>query len=187
MYPLRENAQLSPMVDGNNNTRPLDMSVPSIIKPGDITYNDISAFQDESIMQERALIGNKEDAQEDENKSNNNHLFEDMDNFDEMGGIDRPRFKEDDEKLDLLKDMRKKQNDKKKTKKNEEGKEGTDEEGAGDTTNEGTEIEERDEHMLEEDNGSVVSSTKSLMKHLRMLRNALYENYSPPAIRNLKL
>lgn len=25
------------------------------------------------------------------------------------------------------------------------------------------------------------------MKHLRMLRNALYENYSPPSIRNLKL
>lgn len=24
------------------------------------------------------------------------------------------------------------------------------------------------------------------MKHLRMLRNALYENYSPPSIRNLK-
>ncbi len=25
------------------------------------------------------------------------------------------------------------------------------------------------------------------MKHLRMLRNALYENYSPPRIRNLKI
>ena len=25
------------------------------------------------------------------------------------------------------------------------------------------------------------------MKHLRMLRNALYENYSPPSIRNLKM
>lgn len=32
----------------------------------------------------------------------------------------------------------------------------------------------------------MASSTKSLMKHLRMLRNALYENYSPPSIRNLK-
>jgi hypothetical protein len=40
---------------------------------------------------------------------------------------------------------------------------------------------------MEEDTGSVASSTKSLMKHLRMLRNALYENYSPPSIRNLKL
>lgn len=35
--------------------------------------------------------------------------------------------------------------------------------------------------------GSVASSTKSLMKHLRMLRNALYENYSPSSIRNLKV
>lgn len=40
---------------------------------------------------------------------------------------------------------------------------------------------------MEEDTGSVASSTKSLMKHLRMLRNALYENYSPPSIRNLKV
>jgi hypothetical protein len=40
---------------------------------------------------------------------------------------------------------------------------------------------------MNEDTGSVASSTKSLMKHLRMLRNALYENYAPPSIRNLKL
>lgn len=142
------------------------------------------------MMQERALI-NKDDQDDTENKSNNAHMFEDMENFDDMGGMDRPRFKEDDEKLDLLKDIRKKQNDKKKTKKknqkNEEGKEGTDEEGNGESTHEGTEKEEHDEHIMEEDNGSVVSSTKSLMKHLRMLRNALYENYSPPSIRNLKL
>ena len=39
---------------------------------------------------------------------------------------------------------------------------------------------------MEEDTGSVASTTKSLMKHLRMLRNALYEDYSPPSIRNLK-
>jgi hypothetical protein len=118
-------------------------------------------------------------------------MFEDMDNFEDMGGMDKTRFKEDDERLDLLKEMRKKQNDKKKNKpKNDgEGKEGgTDgEEGNGESTNEGTDHEEHDEHMMEEDNGSVVSSTKSLMKHLRMLRNALYENYSPPSIRNLKL
>ena len=44
-----------------------------------------------------------------------------------------------------------------------------------------------DEKFLEEDMGSVASSTKSLLKHLRMLRNALYENYSPPSVRNLKL
>jgi hypothetical protein len=49
-----------------------------------------------------------------------------------------------------------------------------------------TEAEGEDGKFLEEDVGSVASSTKSLMKHLRMLRNALYENYSPPSIRNLK-
>lgn len=79
-------------------------------------------------------------------------------------------------------------------KKKEEGKEG-DEAGAdgtanggasGESTGEGTADEGEDEKFLEEDTGSVASSTKSLMKHLRMLRNALYENYSPPSIRNLK-
>ena len=30
-----------------------------------------------------------------------------------------------------------------------------------------------------EDTGSVASDTKTLMRHLRILRNALYENYSP--------
>lgn len=40
---------------------------------------------------------------------------------------------------------------------------------------------------MEEDTGSVASSTKSLAKHLRMLRNALYENYLPPSINNLKI
>lgn len=33
----------------------------------------------------------------------------------------------------------------------------------------------------------MASSTKSLAKHLRMLRNALYENYLPPSINNLKI
>jgi hypothetical protein len=40
---------------------------------------------------------------------------------------------------------------------------------------------------MEEDTGSVASSTKSLAKHLRMLRNALYENYLPPSVNNLKI
>jgi len=44
-----------------------------------------------------------------------------------------------------------------------------------------------DEKFLEEDTGSVASSTKSIEKHLRMLRNALYENYVPPSINNLKI
>jgi hypothetical protein len=43
-----------------------------------------------------------------------------------------------------------------------------------------------DHKFMDEDTGSVASSTKSLMKHLRMLRNALYENYAPPSISNLK-
>lgn len=46
---------------------------------------------------------------------------------------------------------------------------------------------EEDEKFLDEDTGSVASSTKSLAKHLRMLRNALYENYLPPSINNLKI
>ena len=92
-------------------------------------------------------------------------------------------------KLDLLKDIKRKQVDKKKVKK-EDGKEG--EEGtAGETdggaaTNEGDEQND-DEKFLDEDTGSVASSTKSLMKHLRMLRNALYENYSPPSITKSKV
>jgi hypothetical protein len=107
------------------------------------------------------------------------------------------KLREDDEKLDLLKDIRKKQIDlKKKTNiKKEDGKDGEDTAGgdgtnggnSGESTGEGTaEGEGEDEKFLEEDTGSVASSTKSLMKHLRMLRNALYENYSPPSITNLK-
>lgn len=70
--------------------------------------------------------------------------------------------------------------------KKEDGKEGEEAtEADGKTTNEAT-TEEEDEKFMDEDTGSVASSTKSLMKHLRMLRNALYENYSPSAIRNLK-
>ena len=149
------------------------------------------------MMQERALLGQEEDDKAsrpmDEmsqfgNKMNEG-LFEDIDQEPEFNG--KARFKEDDnEKLDLLKDIRKKQNEGKKKKK-EEGKEGSPEDAAegekGESTAEGTEGEGEDEKFLEEDTGSVASSTKSLMKHLRMLRNALYENYSPPSIRNLKL
>lgn len=102
--------------------------------------------------------------------------------MDDLGG---KRMKEEDERLDLLKDIRKKQNDNKKKAKKEEGKEG--EEGEpGESTNDGATDEGEEEKFLDEDTGSVASSTKSLMKHLRMLRNALYENYSPPSIRNLK-
>lgn len=116
------------------------------------------------------------------NQNVNNDLYEDND----YGG---KNLKDDDERLDLLKDIRKKQIDlkKKNISKKEDGKDG-DEGGetTGETTAEGSAEEGEDEKFLEEDTGSVASSTKSLMKHLRMLRNALYENYSPPSIRNLK-
>ena len=61
--------------------------------------------------------------------------------------------------------------------------------GTGETAAGGSTAEEKteDEKFLEEDTGSVASSTKSLAKHLRMLRNALYENYLPPSINNLKI
>lgn len=101
-------------------------------------------------------------------------------------------MKDGDERLDLLKDIRKKQADtKKKTivKKEEGGKEGEEGagEGNGESTGESSAEDGEEEKLFEEDTGSVASSTKSLMKHLRMLRNALYENYSPPSIRNLKM
>ena len=113
----------------------------------------------------------------------------------------RARIKDNtDERLDLLKEMRKQskmpeKGKKKESKgveeagKEEEGgkeKEG-EEEKPGTAGGEGTGVTAEDEKFLDEDTGSVASSTKSLMKHLRMLRNALYENYSPPSIRNLRL
>lgn len=91
--------------------------------------------------------------------------------------------------MDLLKDLKKSKEKKKTVVKKEDGKEGEQveegKEGAGSTA-EGQEEEEEEKGFIEEDNGSVVSSTNSLMKHLRMLRNALYENYAPPSILNLK-
>jgi hypothetical protein len=106
-----------------------------------------------------------------------------MPEYDGARGMDRTRFKEDDEKLDILKDIKRKQNNDKKKKKDE--KEGEEGDSKGEGTDGGNE-EKDEEKFLDEDTGSVASSTKSLMKHLRMLRNALYENYSPPSIRNLK-
>ena len=115
-----------------------------------------------------------------------NDEFNDDNNGRKGRAIDKTRFKEDDDKFDLLKDIRKNKAEKKKPPKKEEGKEETAEgeavpgETAGDTA------EEEDEKFMDEDTGSVASSTKSLMKHLRMLRNALYENYAPSSIINLK-
>lgn len=46
--------------------------------------------------------------------------------------------------------------------------------------------EERSIKFVVEDGGSVTSDSKSLLSQLRILRNALYENYSPQSIQNLK-
>lgn len=114
---------------------------------------------------------------------NNDGIYED--DYGDGGENSKIRIKEEDERLVFLKEEMRKKNDKQAKKKKEEGKEGEETGEAGESTAEGTE-EGEDEKFVEEDTGSVASSTKSLMKHLRMLRNALYENYSPPSIRNLK-
>jgi hypothetical protein len=121
---------------------------------------------------------------------------------------DKPKAHFNEEKADLLKDMRFIQDQQKKVggpkvpgKKRKEGDpEGAPEETPGEAvppqqatpggeTPGGPTAEEKaeDEKFLEEDTGSVASSTKSIEKHLRMLRNALYENYVPPSINNLKI
>lgn len=135
-------------------------------------------------------------------------MFDDMDG--EYGGIDgdpinggqKTRFKEEDEKIDLLKGIReqKKIIVPKIVKKDKKPGEGTDDGSPADGTTPGegtaegeipagpsTDEKAEDEKFMEEDTGSVASSTKSLAKHLRMLRNALYENYLPPSINNLKI
>ena len=123
----------------------------------------------------------------------NGEMFENEDFNDESSRkkagrgttMDKTRFKEDDDKFDLLKDIRKNKIEKKKSKKEEGKEEGPEgETAAGDAA--GDTAEEEDEKFMDEDTGSVASSTKSLMKHLRMLRNALYENYAPSSIINLK-
>ncbi len=165
---------------------------------------DNSAFQDESMVHDRMLGIHKDDLGVDlsviesgpdmsvrNRQGMNGEMFENEDFNDESirkkagRAMDKTRFKEDDDKFDLLKDIRKNKIEKKKPKKEdgkEEGPEG--ETAAGDAA--GDTAEEEDEKFMDEDTGSVASSTKSLMKHLRMLRNALYENYAPSSIINLK-
>ena len=118
----------------------------------------------------------------------------------------KTRFKEEEDKVNLLKGIRDQKKIiipkiiKSKEKKAEGGQttEGESDAAAtpgetpgaeGETPVGGPTPEEKaeDEKFLEEDTGSVASSTKSLAKHLRMLRNALYENYLPPSINNLKI
>lgn len=151
------------------------------------------------MMQEKNLLENNgQDVSQTGNSvigMRNNELFEDIgDMGDDNEG--RARFKEDDERLDLLKDIRKQQQidikgkqkkaaEKPNPENAKEGEVQNDAGETGETTADGN--QEEDEKFLEEDTGSVASSTKSLMKHLRMLRNAIYENYSPPSIRNLNL
>lgn len=122
-----------------------------------------------------------------------------------MLGGQKTRFKDEEDKRDLLDGIR---NQKKAvappkaptTKKKPGDKaQAADAEEASDTPVEGeaaagetpvgpsADEKAEDEKFLEEDTGSVESSTKSLAKHLRMLRNALYENYLPPSINNLKI
>lgn len=67
------------------------------------------------------------------------------------------------------------------------GESGGETDATADTAGATQEEKNEDEKFLDEDTGSVASSTKSLAKHLRMLRNALYENYLPPSINNLKI
>lgn len=115
-------------------------------------------------------------------------MYDDMeDNF----GNSADHMQDGDQRLDLLKDIRRKQQDTKKkvAKKDEGAKEGEEAggEGTGESTGDTSAEDAEEEKLFEDDTGSVASSTKSLMKHLRMLRNALYENYSPPSIRNLKM
>ena len=165
----------------------------------ELNVNDISAFQDDSTMgmeDREPLSAFRTGDKGGLNYGNNAEYFEVPDNVgaNEQKGA---RFKDDEEHLDFLKDLRKKQvtNNAKKKKKDGDSKDGDAPEGTAegtgektdDTAGEGIDLTAEEEKFMEEDTGSVASSTKSLMKHLRMLRNALYENYSPPSIRNLKM
>lgn len=135
------------------------------------------------------------------NKQDEDNFEDDVDDFSKKAKKQQRFENQEEGGLDILKDIRKKQNEinKKKIKvfKQEDVKEGEDgqpevagDEGAKKETADGATpggpTEEDEEKFMDEDTGSVASSTKSLMKHLRMLRNALYENYSPPSITNLK-
>ena len=98
------------------------------------------------------------------------------------------RFKEESHKINIFKDIKKnlikdnikkqkhdgdKKENGKEEEKDQEGKEG----GSEATKEGGLGGDPEDEKFLEEDTGSVASSTNDILKHLRMLRNALYENY----------
>lgn len=161
-----------------------------------ISANDISAIQDESMADDKSRLDNSM------NKEAAALVTEAAEEYD-----DKPKNHLNEEKADLLKDMRFIQDQQQKKgagpkappKKRKEGEpEGAAE---GETPNGeaaphaptppgegGPSAEEKaeDEKFLEEDTGSVASSTKSIEKHLRMLRNALFENYEPPSISNLK-
>lgn len=162
-----------------------------------VSANDISAIQDESMADDKSRLDismNKEAAA---------LVTEAAEEYD-----DKPKTHFNEEKADLLKDMRFIQDHQQKKgagpkappKKRKEGEpEGAAEgetpggEGAPHAPTPpgegGSSAEEKaeDEKFLEEDTGSVASSTKSIEKHLRMLRNALFENYVPPSITNLKI
>lgn len=46
--------------------------------------------------------------------------------------------------------------------------------------------DQRSVKFIVDDGGSVTSDSKSLLSQLRVLRNALYDNYSPQSIQNLR-
>lgn len=159
-----------------------------------VSANDISAIQDESMADDKSRLDNSM------NKEAAALVTEAAEDFD-----DKPKTHFNEEKADLLKDMRfiheqqtKKVPAKAPPKKKKEGEADALEETPGGEahaqtpggeTPGGPTADEKaeDEKFLEEDTGSVASSTKSIEKHLRMLRNALYENYVPPSINNLKI
>jgi hypothetical protein len=187
-YPIR----------GGQNVNDSNLTPPD---KGGISANDISAFGDESIIDpiSNPQLLNQQNQDISYNAGEGDDYGEDV-----LGG-QKTRFKDEEDKRDLLEGIRnqkksalpakalhakKKAADKLQT---PDGEEGPTAETPGETdggeTPGGPTADEKaeDEKFLEEDTGSVASSTKSLAKHLRMLRNALYENYLPQSINNLKI
>lgn len=159
-----------------------------------ISANDISAAIGDESINERPSQVDVQIAKEEGAAAYGEDDYE--------AGDAKARFKDENNKGNLLNDMRMIQEQKKaiakvvpKKKKEGEGEGGApagnesggDTEGTADTAGPSAEEKNEDEKFLDEDTGSVASSTKSLAKHLRMLRNALYENYLPPSINNLKI
>jgi len=191
-YPLKENinrdVDLSDLMADPHRRGDLDVS------PMGGRDGDTSGLNESAMLADKPLLtgaASPSDAQSAFDMQNQNHMLmeEIHDDYEEeeggagVGGVSRKNIFADE---DLFKGIKKAQIAKKTKAKGEDGKEEDGEGGEGGNTADGTD-EEEDAQFMDQDTGSVASSTKSLMKHLRMLRNALYENYSPPSISNLKL